>query len=423
MAVTDVRAEVVANDREVAEIERLREERRFSLGFGPALEQVYRRDYQQRAAGAFRYGSVLVFALYTLLGMGIFIFMPDGDFLTWLALYAGVGGIILLAGVLSHVRRLNSWFDVYMGLCCFGAVALSVLVPGVVSDPQSGQLSQATIMYAIVVVYGVVGLRFQPAMLAGWMGGIAGSALAIMLGNGVGWEILLRTYMGSSLLGMFMAYYAERRDREMFLQARLLQIAKWRTERYAEELDLLSRQDALTGLANRRHFDESLEQEWRRAGRQKSSLAILMVDVDNFKHYNDKLGHPEGDRCLKRVANLLAAHARRPGELVARYGGEEFVLIFPDTDHQQAVNLAEHVIDSVRRALIPQPEGLDRWYVTVSIGVSATIPSDRLTSSRLLVAADEALYEVKRSGRNGWWFQSPEALNKPAPVKHSSWVM
>lgn len=423
MAITDVRAEVVANDREVAEIERLREERRFSLGFGPVLEQVYRRDYQQRAAAAFRYGAVLVFALYTLLGTGIFIFMPDNDFLTWLALYAGVGGIILLAGLLSHVRRLNAWFDVYMGLCCFGAVTLSVLVPGVVSSPQSGQLSQATIMYAIVVVYGVVGLRFQPAMLAGWMGGIAGCVLAIMLGNGVGWEILLRTYMGSSLLGMFMAYYAERRDREMFLQARLLQIAKWRTERYAEELDQLSRQDALTGLANRRHFDESLEQEWRRAGRQKTSLAILMVDVDNFKHYNDKLGHPEGDRCLKRVANLLAAHARRPGELVARYGGEEFVLIFPDTDHQQAVNLAEHVIDSVRRALIPQPEGLDRWYVTVSIGVSATIPSDRLTPSRLLVAADDALYEVKRSGRNGWWFQSPESLNKPAPVKHSSWVM
>lgn len=425
MAVTEaLRAEVVANDREVAEIERLQEERRLTLAFGPALEKSYALDFQQRAAAAFRYGSVLVFVLYALLGTGIYVFMPDKDTHGWLVLYAGVGGVILLAGVLSHFRRLDRWFNVYMGLCSFVAVTLSVAVMGVVADPQAEQLTQATIMYAMVVVYGVVGLRFQHAMLAGWMGGLAGSVLATVMGSGISWEILLRTYMGSSLLGMFMVYYAERRDRDMFLQSRLLQIAKWRTERYAHDLDLLSRQDALTALANRRHFDETLEQEWRRAGRHKSSLAILMIDVDNFKHYNDKLGHPEGDRCLRRVANLLAGHARRPGELVARYGGEEFVMIFPDTDHQQAVNLAEHVLDSVRRALIPQPDGLERWYVTISIGVSSTVPSERMTPSRLLVAADQALYEVKRNGRNSWWYLSPELqAAQAAPAKPASWVV
>jgi diguanylate cyclase (GGDEF)-like protein len=245
-----------------------------------------------------------------------------------------------------------------------------------------------------------------------------------MLGGSLSWEILSRTFVGASIMGMFMAYYAERRDREMFLQSRLLQIAKWRTERYAEELGRLSREDGLTGLANRRHFDESLQREWRRAGRQKSSLAVLMIDVDNFKHFNDKLGHPEGDRCLQRVAKLLSAYARRPGELVARYGGEEFVMIFPDTDHQQAVNIAEHVLDGIREARIQQPDGLERWYVTISIGVSATVPSERLTPSRLLVASDQALYAAKRNGRNGWWYQSPETHSSTAvQIKDANWMM
>lgn len=418
MADAAERAEIVSHDREVAEIERLRDERRLGMVFGPVLEAVYQQDYQQRAAAAFRYGSLLVFLLYVLLGTGIYVFMPEHQTGSWLSLYSGIGGIILLAGALSHLRRLNAWFSVYMGICGFVCITLAVAATGTVSDTSAGQLVQAAIIYTVIIIYGVVGLRFQHAALAGWMGGAAGLVLSASLGGSLSWEILIRTYVGSSVMGMFMAYYAERRDREMFLQSRLLQIAKWRSERFVEELDKLSREDALTGLANRRHFDEMLEQEWRRAGRQKSSLAVLMIDVDNFKHFNDKLGHPEGDRCLKRVAKLLSDHARRPGELVARYGGEEFVMIFPDTDHQKAVNLAEHVLECIRLARIPQPDGLERWYVTISIGVSATIPSERLTPSRLLVAADQALYAVKRNGRNGWWYQSPDTQPvTPVPLR------
>lgn len=424
MAGIEDRADVVSHDREVAEIERLREERSLLLDFGPTLEPVYRLDHQQRSVAAFRYGSVLVLALYILLSTGIYVFMPDSDTRGWLGIYGWIGGIILVMGVCSHIRFLAPWFYIYMGLGSFAAVTLSVAVTGVVKDPVAGQLTQAAIMYALVIIYSVVGLRFPHAMLAGWLGGLAGTILAERLGGGVSWELLHRTYTGGNLLGMFMAYYSERRDREMFLQARLLQIAQWRTQRFAQELDKLSREDALTGLANRRHFDESLELEWRRAGRQKSSLAILMVDVDNFKHYNDRLGHPEGDRCLRRIANLLATHARRPGELAARYGGEEFVLVFPDTDHQQAVQIAESVINDVRQAHLPQPEGLERPFVSISIGVSAVVPSERLTPSRLIVAADEALYEVKRGGRNGWWFLSPDAHKETeVPIKNGTWVM
>lgn len=421
---TDIHSEAVVNDREVADIERLRDRRRLRLVFGPDLERSYQQDYQQRAAGAFRYGSILVFLLYSLLGTGIYVLMPERDAQSWLALYGGIGGTLLIAGTLSYIRQLNSWFNVYIGLCGFSAITLSVAVTGVVHEAEAEQLIQATIIYTLIIIYGVIGLRFQYATLACWGGGLAGLVLSNMLDGNLNWEIFFRTYVGASVMGMFMAYYAERRDREMFLQSRLLQIAKWRTDRYAEQLDKLSREDGLTGLANRRHFDEALKEEWLRASRQKSSLAVLMIDVDNFKHFNDKLGHQEGDRCLRTVADLLAAHARRPGELVARYGGEEFVMIFPDTDQPQAMQIAEHVLDSIREARIPQPDGLGRWYVTVSIGASATVPSERLTSSRLLVAADQALYHVKNNGRNGCWCQSPEIRSTSGQLfKDVKWMM
>ncbi|MFN3587593.1 MAG: diguanylate cyclase domain-containing protein, partial [Moraxellaceae bacterium] len=323
----------LGHDNEVAEIERLHKQRSWRLRFGAELERAYLDDHRRRAVNAFRYSAFFIFLLYALLSSGIYLLMPPDDMAAWLGLYAWVGVIIMAAGIFSRLPWLDEWFGVYAGVGSFAAVALSVAVTGVVRDPVAGQLTQAAIMYAIVIIYGVVGLTFGQACMAGWLGGLAGGALAMMLGGSIDWALLHRTFTGGSLLGMFLCYYAERRDRELFLQARLLQLARWRTEKYAQMLDRLSRQDALTGMANRRHFDEALEQEWRRAARQLSPVALLMIDIDHFKHYNDNFGHPEGDRCLCTVATLLAAHARRPGELLARYGGEEFVMILPDTDH------------------------------------------------------------------------------------------
>ncbi|MFN3587343.1 MAG: GGDEF domain-containing protein, partial [Moraxellaceae bacterium] len=107
---------------------------------------------------------------------------------------------------------------------------------------------------------------------------------------------------------------------------------------------------------------------------------------------------------------LLAAHARRPGELLARYGGEEFVMILPDTDHEQAVQQAENVLASIRRAAIPQPDGLERAHVSISIGVSSVLPTPDLNPAMLVAAADRALYEVKRAGRNGWRYRAPDGV-------------
>ncbi len=258
-------------------------------------------------------------------------------------------------------------------------------------------------MSAILVVCSVTGLRFRQALLAGGLGGVAGTLLAWGLGGSVAWESLLRSFAGASLLGMFIAYHAERRDRELFIQTYLLRAAQARTQEYAERLDSLARHDPLTGLANRRHFDEEMELEWRRAARQHSPLAVLMIDIDHFKHYNDSLGHVNGDSCLRQVAALIAAHTRRPGELAVRYGGEEFLLLFPDTDRPAACQLAGRLLESFHAARLPQAPGLARELITVSIGVAVAIPGEGLAApAELICAADEALYAAKHAGRDAW---------------------
>ncbi len=391
------------DNTEQVEIEALVQRRSWRLGFGGALEAGYDSDHRARAVLAFRSSSFFILLLYLLLSSGIYFLMPEDELLNWLSLYGQVGLIIFLAGFFSRISALDKWFEVYAGFGSFGAVALSVAVTGVVEDPVAGQLTQAAVMYAVVIIYSVVGLRFKHAVYAGWMGGLAGTVLALLLGGEVNWGLLHRTYTGCSLLGMFIAYYAERRDRDLYLQARLLRAAQERTEEYAGRLDRLSRQDALTGLANRRHFDEEMQQEWRRATRQQSSLAVLMIDIDHFKHYNDTMGHVNGDTCLRRVAGIIASHTRRPGDLAVRYGGEEFLLLFPETDREAACQQAERLLASLREARIPQAPGLSREFVSLSVGVAVAIPGvSMLAPGELICAADDALYEAKHAGRDAW---------------------
>lgn len=161
----------------------------------------------------------------------------------------------------------------------------------------------------------------------------------------------------------------------------------------------LSASDFLTGLANRRRFDEVLGHEWARARRNGQPLALLMIDVDHFKRFNDRYGHQAGDECLRRVASTLRENVGRAGDLVARYGGEEFAIVSPDTVLAGAQTLAEKIRQSVE-ALGLVHEDATLGIVTVSIGIAAVIPDAGMSAADLVRAADTALYEAKGSGRN-----------------------
>ena len=167
------------------------------------------------------------------------------------------------------------------------------------------------------------------------------------------------------------------------------------------QLTELTVTDALTGLANRRHFDLALVEEWARAQRSGQPLALLMVDVDFFKPYNDHYGHQAGDDCLRRVAHFLRGAARRAGDLVARYGGEEFAVVAADTDLAAALSLAEAMRATVAAAAIPHAvTPVAGGTATVSIGVAVTVSKFGETPERLLLRADAALYLAKSQGRN-----------------------
>jgi len=190
-------------------------------------------------------------------------------------------------------------------------------------------------------------------------------------------------------------------------------------KQHADRLRTLSMIDGLTGIANRRTFDIAIADEWRRSCRSAHPLALLMIDVDFFKRYNDTYGHPAGDDCLRAVASTIAANVKRPGELAARYGGEEFAVLLPHCTPEQALGLAEIIRMSVLALQIAHVSADSTGNVSVSIGVGyATLfnqhedgleePWDALSesarmpraSSKLIKAADDALYQAKRKGRN-----------------------
>lgn len=165
------------------------------------------------------------------------------------------------------------------------------------------------------------------------------------------------------------------------------------------QLKAQSSTDGLTGIANRRKFDSAWEAEWQRAVRHGFSVALVMVDVDQFKHYNDHYGHLAGDDCLKQVARVLDHHAQRSGELAARYGGEEFIIILPGLDGAGAGAVAQRIRAAIEAEAIPHARGIT-GVVTVSIGVAACVPQQTDAPSSLIRAADTALYQAKHGGRN-----------------------
>jgi diguanylate cyclase (GGDEF)-like protein/PAS domain S-box-containing protein len=157
--------------------------------------------------------------------------------------------------------------------------------------------------------------------------------------------------------------------------------------------------DALTGIANRRRFDDALATEWRRALREGSKLSLLLIDADHFKRYNDTYGHVRGDSCLKQIAEAALDVVLRPGDLVARYGGEEFAVVLPGTDEGGAVAVAEDICQAVRSRQLPH-EGNLPGVVTVSIGCATIVPHRGKSAQDLIESADQALYRAKSRGRN-----------------------
>ena len=168
----------------------------------------------------------------------------------------------------------------------------------------------------------------------------------------------------------------------------------------ADQLRDMALTDELTGVANRRSFEARLEAEWRRCRRDRIPLSVIMIDIDHFKHYNDSYGHRAGDNCLRQIAYALGTTLRRASDMLSRYGGEEFVYLLPGTGFKGAVERADEIGRAVERLNIVHAQLAAGPVVTLSRGVSSTIPRAERGISELLEAADAMLYQAKRAGRN-----------------------
>ena len=182
----------------------------------------------------------------------------------------------------------------------------------------------------------------------------------------------------------------------------LLNLVEERTRQLADAnalLRRLSNLDGLTGISNRRHFEESIIDEWARARRMATPIALIMIDIDYFKDFNDGYGHQRGDDCLKQVASVLQASLRRTGDMVARYGGDEFIVVLPNTRMEGAFKIAEMLRICIDELKILHEKSPVKC-VTVSLGVASCVPVEDIAPMDLIALSDRALYRAKRRGRN-----------------------
>jgi len=379
-----------------ADVRAVQQSRFWTLSFPSQLETLYRSQYNVRALRNYRLRTPFILMLYLVLVVGVIDALPQHTFFRFALIDIWIPLILIGGWFLTLIKFWDRWYQCYTAMGSMLVLATTIIVANVFQLGEGLSLAYAAIMYTVLIVYSYVGLHFFWALAAGWLGGVLGVELTYYLGGEVSWAVFHRTYTCTSVLGMGIAYALDRQERHNFLQLCLLQISVTKSILLAQQLEDLSRTDALTGLANRRTLDEILAKEWNRASRHLQPLTVMMVDVDFFKPYNDQFGHVAGDECLRQVARLLATMTSRSGELSARYGGEEFVLIYPMMTSTVAEKHAQKLLDLMQALALPGING----DVTVSIGVASRIWSATSNVDTLLCHADDALYLAKKNGRN-----------------------
>lgn len=364
--------------------------------FPPRLEKAYRAHALTESIKTYRFNGLYALGVFAIICMAVYRLIPEDSITSTMQAYSCALAVMVGVRIFSLFRVLDQWFNWYVTTSSIVMTTIAVYANNAIPMGAGSTLSYIGLTYILFFIYCFVGLRLQLAMMANFVGGIVGVILTYALGSQMDWHIMPPTFATASFLAMFLAYGLGRQGRINFLQSYLLNLSLEKSKKQ-------SREDALTGLANRRYLNEMLVVEWNRMLRQKQPLTIIMIDIDFFKRYNDALGHLAGDQCLQRVAQLISEEAKRGGELAARYGGEEFVLLFPDMTEELAKQQVERLLTRVNTAAIPHPDP-DLEIVTVSVGISVCVPQPNMTVDQQLRHADDALYRAKANGKNRYEF-------------------
>ena len=352
-----------------------------------ALDKEFRRYYIDRMLPVARAGIGLGLMLVVAVCILDMLLMPQAfvekaiplRLMTMLIPMSAVLGATFLA-------KERIWLPYLIAPVAF-LVGTSALVFGAMVERTGEQLVFWGVIFTTFNVYLLLGLTLRQSVLVGWPIFIVYVFMGFFLGpslQNVGYGILFLGF--SNLVGTYASYLLERDAREIFDNKR--------------ELTRLAHTDGLTGLFNRRTFDQHLRQIWKQARRDDATIAVVVADIDHFKLYNDCYGHQLGDECIKAVADVLAASVSRPLDIVARYGGEEYVIVLYDPTASFLQSFTGSLCQKVVGLGIEHKASEAQHSVSVSIGAAMTESPERIAAEQLIRQADDALYEAKNQGRN-----------------------
>jgi len=357
------------------------------LRFDGELESAYRRDQFFDRLRYLRINlAVLAVISLTVIQIDRIVVPVIGRIVPDLARTGIMLPLLLLGFAVTFIRRADVWYPRYIALAMAAALAGMSYI-SLTAWGEGEPRVFVRLVLAIVAVYFVLGLAFRSAIAVNAIALAAYAAIAVSKAMpGVEMTHYLTTLVIANVICIAGAYNLEHARRIAWLEG----------QRLAES----AMQDGLTGIHNRRRFDEHLQRVWGQSVRERKPIALLLADIDHFKHYNDRYGHQAGDEAMKAVAGVLSGFARRPLDLAARYGGEEFGVILLDTNREHAERIADELLEAVRQLAIAHQDSTAAPVLTISIGVACVVPAARRSWTGLIQLADQALYAAKDGGRN-----------------------
>ena len=406
------------NDKEKIEQLIASQSQRIGSIFPKSLEQEFCSKHLERArkhVEKYVWGGVLSYFIFLLIMIPTDYWIADPQYflhdfiLCLLGLLNGAISLVLfyLAASLPKLKRFFS--QASMILVFWLLVSISYINMSMQAESlQHQSMAIMTIIY--ILGYILTGIKPVQMLITGLMAAL--TTILLLLSMAVVFNPLVfgRILVGSCLLGYVISHMIFARERMIFLYSRRAKISEKIQRIHTTELLHLSQHDELTKISNRRTLDETLDVFFRQAQCNESALAILFIDVDFFKNYNDYYGHQKGDDVISSIA-LTIKNAIRHMDFVARYGGEEFVVLLPETDAHGAYAVASNIFKAIDRLRIPHEKSHISDQITISLGITVYRSEENLDKDSLLQIADQELYRAKQLGRNQIYYQSIRSVN------------
>ncbi|PTQ87549.1 GGDEF domain-containing protein [Agitococcus lubricus] len=378
-----------------------------------ALEERFVAKRIQDSLAFIAAGHYFLLIMFVLIIINVIAYYPDtaaaNDFFIVKYVYSPLTVAISCILYGSRLRWVQAHFyHVMAPLCVFILYVITALALA-----HTGDYSEFVVYHLMVaIILMAFGLRFSTLYFVGILCASGLLAYLYIESHHLPFNYIKFSnyYILYSAVVVILAAITEWHERLAFLQSILLDHQTHELTRLNQQLDLMAHQDALTGIANRRYFDDIAYKEWERALRDQQPLTVLLLDVDFFKRFNDYYGHSAGDDCLKMIAQTLSHSTLRASDMVARYGGEEFILLLPNTKASGGVSVAERIIQAVDALKMVHSQSDIAPHVTVSIGITNIMPSSHLSVTDMIQQADLALYAAKERGRHQYVMYHPELL-------------